>query len=590
VPGRRTDRVERPTVSVVIELGPALAALASTAEGASFGSLLCADVNTLLDRLGLSGEAKVKLALSDSTRPLRVTVNGRVQPYAPDLMRQSWVSVAPADLRDLPVLPARRARRGFPAQWLADYAGTLAARDGSADWNLLFAFVERLALAAIREGPACLLGPAQVDEYATTVAEIAREDLQQLLSILLDLGVTVTDRELVDRLIREGAEIDRPIEDTAEAAFTHLRSHRVEIHVHPGTLEGLLQGLSSDGPRSVYWESIADRLREPFRVLESAFFAAFGFFPPDIVWAPSAAMRQATLAVKINDWLGPPIPAIDRGERLVDASLDELRPIAARAARHPVSGQLRAIVADADRPAVENREITTWGPVDYVALNVFAELSQRAPWLLAMEDVEYQLAELQGSYAVLVSCALAQQSLGELTRVSRALLDEGLSLRDFPGILERLLHYDTVPLDPGDLVLFDDRLPLPGGEPVARWRNYYEFLRKQLKSQLSHKYASDGNRILVHRLDTRLAASLASAVPGDAEAEALRDAVWAGPPHEGHVVLTTDAARAPARALLAPEFPGLPVLASSELRADLQVDEVRRIALRRSGGRGSRAN
>ena len=78
--------------------------------------------------------------------------------------------------------------------------------------------------------------------------------------------------------------------------------------------------------------------------------------------------------------------------------------------------------------------------------------------------------------------------------------------------------------------------------------------------------------------------------PGDdalpqEEIESLRDSIWAhlhglSPSPTGQIVVTTTRARARIRALLAPEFPDLPVLARAELQPGVRIQQIGTIATR----------
>jgi type III secretion protein V len=212
--------------------------------------------------------------------------------------------------------------------------------------------------------------------------------------------------------------------------------------------------------------------------------------------------------------------------------------------------------------------------------------------LLGMEEVEYQLAKLDGlngsgvSSAVVRAC-LACHTLGDLTRILRAFVDERLSIRDLVGILERLLQFDTVSTPDSELFVVDGRLPVPpGAEPG--WQDYYAFVRRHLSPYLSHMHTWHNNTVVAYELDPSLEERAGrpgeDALPQE-EIESLRDSIWAhlhglSPSPTGQIVVTTTRARARIRTLLAPEFPDLPVLARAELRPDVRIQPIGRIAMR----------
>jgi type III secretion protein V len=249
----------------------------------------------------------------------------------------------------------------------------------------------------------------------------------------------------------------------------------------------------------------------------------------------------------------------------------------------------------------------TLGSTDWIVVNVFAEVAAHADQLFGVEDLEYQLARLryqlvrldngedvvvEGSYAHLVDTVLARYSLGDLTRVLRAMTSEGLSIHSLPSILERLLEYDTVSSDPATVVL-DDRLPLAPGTNGG-WQATYASLRRGLRSYISHRFAWAENTVVAYLLEPELEARLATGIQRthgipahplpDEEAEAFRDAVWhelssAGDAATRPVILTAEGVRASVRRLLEAELPDLPVLSYGELRPDVNVQPLARIPL-----------
>jgi FHIPEP family len=580
------------SVPMTIELSRALAPFRRASEAVLCARCLEADLNLLLGRLGIPGRTTVSLGATRSNRPIRVLAHDQVLAYTPSLMLRAWLAVAPSELRLLPAAGAAAAKPRFPAGWLARYARETAAEE-EPDWTLLSAFIERLALHAIMKHPSCLLGPAQLAAWRGGL-ELPLEDaeLAVLLEALLDLGVSVADRQPISQLVREGAAIERPLLDTIEAAFTELRPHRIEIHVHPETLANLIPGSPESDAFTVYAEHVDKGLQGLFRKKEAEFFSTYGFVLPEFVWVPSPGMREGTVAIKIGEWWGLQVPMLPRGMRLVNATVAELGDIEGRPAIHPLTGAHCAVVSDAAKETLEDRGVVTWGPVDFVILIAHADVSRRPGRLLGMEEVEYQLAKLDGlngsgvSSAVVRAC-LACHTLGDLTRMLRAFVDERLSIRDLVGILERLLQFDTVSAPDSELFVVDGRLPVPpGAEPG--WQDYYAFVRRHLSPYLSHMHTWHNNTVVAYELDSSLEERAGrpgeDALPQE-EIESLRDSIWAhlhglSPSPTGQIVVTTTRARARIRTLLAPEFPDLPVLARAELQPGVTIQQIGTIAAR----------
>ena len=595
-------RPHSPLLRIVVEFGEALEPLTRATASAALTRAIEADVAGAMRSLGLAGHAQVELRSAETARPLRLNVNGAVQPYPPALVRRAWIAVAPPELHSR-AAATKQVPPSYPSAWLAEYVKELEDSD-TAGWSLVATVVRRLTLAILLERPSRLLGDSQVRAYARATSLTPRA-VAPALRRLLDLGVSVREQGVVAEIVGKGEEMHRPREDTVEAAFAQLRSHTAELRVHPRTLGVLLEVSPPAEPFSVHAPAVPEQVRASFGELEQMFFTQLGFQLPELRWVPTPSIPEGMLSVKLEEWTGLPIPLVLGEQRIVDAEPEGLPVPTLGTAVHPVTGAARAIVDRSATRELEDAGYTTRGPTDWVVVNVFAEAVAHADQLFGLEDVEYQLARLryqlvrldngdhvvvEGTYPALVDTVLARYSLGDLTRVLRAMISEGLSIHNLPSILERLLEYDTVSSDPAAVVL-DDRLPLVPGTQDG-WQATYASLRRGLRSYISHRFTWAENTVVAYLLEPELEARLAAGIQRthgipthplpDEEAEAFRDAVWqelsaAGNAGAGPVILTTEGARASVRRLLEPELPDLPVLTYAELRPDVNVQPLARI-------------
>jgi hypothetical protein len=576
--------VTNEAIPIRIELGPELVPFARSSEVILLERRLESELEALLEQLGLTSQINVEVREGRSlSRPVRIYVHGSVHPYAPRLLRRAWLAVALPESRDLPDAERREARPGFSTAWLGEYLNPA----NEPDLGRVSMFLQRLVVQAILDRPSCLLGAAQIKEYGRAWAWSPR-GLETLLRTLLDLGVSLADRELVARLLREGERLRRPLDDTIEAAFSELRPQKIEILVHPATLAELVDQEALHGEVSVYDERIDPVRRDLFQDFDHAFYSAFGFLLPSLVWVPSPALAPGMVAVKIGMWRGLPVPMPPEGTRLVLAPSAKLSEVDARPTFDPVSGEQCSLVDDTPelKEQLEER-YTTWGPVDFALVILGSELSDRVGTLVGMEEIEYQLAQLSTEPDRLLTevtfVALKRFSLGDLTRVMRALVSERLSMLDLAGLLERLVQYDTVRVDyevPAPVVL-DERLPTSTagrGQAPANWRLYYAFLRRQLSPYLSYFHGGSERQILAYSVEPRvedLVRQHPDLTLDDELVEAFRDAVlsrFSGlTPNAANVIVTTTEARHSIRDLLAQEFPDLPILAYAELSPDVDL-------------------
>jgi type III secretion protein V len=291
------------------------------------------------------------------------------------------------------------------------------------------------------------------------------------------------------------------------------------------------------------------------------------------------------------------MPGLQPGELLVDAPLGQMEALGLRGgpAMNPADGRLCTIVAEQDRPAVAGAGLVSWTAAEWLALFVAGEIRRMANRHLDIVEVEYKLAQLDEFSPDLVQATLQRYSPADLTVVLRALLSEGLSIRDLPLLLGLLLQYDTIPVDANTTVVLDDRLPVAEastGQPAEEQARYLAFVRQGLKRYLSYHYAKDLVGLAVFRLEpefeaTARAANANAALFDEAEQEAVRDAVWAAIGDEPRRKRTPVLVRGPTtrmavRRLLAPELPDLPIVAQEELLPGIAIRPVSTIDIERS--------
>jgi FHIPEP family len=580
------DRDE-PEIQIELELGPLLAPLAELDLARALARRVESELAGLLEQLGLPGAPHAEVSVAPTTtRPLRIRVNGVLQPYSPHLAARAWLAVAPEELGSAPGARITDGR-GFPAGWLAEL---LEARGSAPDtWRLAAAWAQALAIQVILKRPSCIAGPAQLKAYARK-NDVPSDEAGPLVRGLLDLGVSVHDGGVLARRIEEGLTLDRSRDDTLEAAFADLRAHRIDLLVAPATLAGLLRPTAElSGQLSVYDPRIPEHLTLLFSDLEATFMSAFGLALPDLVWVPSPLLAEGTLVIAMDAWRSLPIPLVRPGERLVNVDPIALGDMSSRSTLHPLTGTACAIVDDAARNRLDSDGQTTWGPVDFVILNLVSELTRRTGRLLGLEEVEQGLAQLvddtrEGDDRLnpVVWEALERYTLGELTRMFRAMLAERLSLANLRTVLEHIVQFDVVSLPDADLRLVDDRLPVnrqPSASDPA-WPLVYAYLRRQLKPYLTREYTWWENTVLAYELSPRVENQIRDADSlREHDAEAVRDALWTAlgqlaPTPFGQIVLTSSLARSAVRELLAAEFPDLPVVARYELKPDVSINIV----------------
>lgn len=532
------------SIPIVVELGAGCAPLARAPRLEVFSERLGGEVDDMLARLGLAGRAAVAVGESESRRAVRVRVHGTLRPYPAGLLQRLWRVIAPDELLEL----AEDAPAGAPADaWFSEYVTRVAGNSEAPDWTLALEVVQRVVRDALWERAGCLVGEDQADAFlrGASLAEDSAIDPAVMLVVLrglADLAVPVVARDRLVLTLERCARKGLSLEDTFEEALVAMRPKRIEILADPDYLGTLTGGKRLDAGA-----------KAAFLSLERELLVGRGVRLPAVELVPTAKLRHGMVAVRVN-------------------------------------GRSSPFAVDTDPPGF-----------DSLMPKLIEEICRRAHFLLDVQEAEIRVGQLQELFPSLAEALIRRLSLGDLTRILRELLREGASTHDLKTIAELLLDFETVPADPQQYVVLDERLPLayrPGrGRPD--WRSRLEFVRRGLAYQLSAAY-SRGGRIDAIVVDPALASGAAARLNGgpgglgEADQEAVRDALWTqverlGAAGSRPVVYTASGGRAAIRELLAPEFPALPVLAAAEIRRGIAVHEVGRIGLPGSVTEAARA-
>lgn len=586
-------------IPITLELGEPLDSLPGLGEIRRFRQTLAADIAQILRRYGLPGTPVVKVRRSKSQRAVRLRLHDRLQPFPPHWMSRLWVSLAVANLHGLPEMPEQTEVAGFPDFWLKVYAYHLSqVENPQPGQDLLLEFLKQLTLEIIQERPSCLLGVAQAQAYLQAAnAEAAQAfdlDVQAqvlpLLRALLDLWLPLYDSIWLLQTLQQRRESPHAVEDVLEMAFVRLRRPHIEIHLHPDYLKQLLPGVSIRQRISVFDPRLGPEVGDLAHTMTDRVYYDLGVRLPDMFLVPSLWVPRQFFQIKINERMRPPMAGLATDEIMANATVEYLqeRSLTGRLARKPTNQERVAImsVADQDKIATLDEPVYTWTPLAYLFFAVLAEVTQAADKLLGLEEVEYELAQLDQDFPDLVQSVLEQYSIETITRVLRGLVKEGVSLQNLPRILERLLLFDTVRAPSEGKLTLDERLPIPywaTAEAEQSWESRMEFVRAGLNRQIIEKCRRDFPSLPVYLLSQntqkRLLAIVREVSRGEKGLEAyetwlenLRDALWSeitasklGADALQFPILTIPELRLPLRRWLEAEFPDLPLISYYEL-------------------------
>jgi type III secretion protein V len=303
--------------------------------------------------------------------------------------------------------------------------------------------------------------------------------------------------------------------------------------------------------------------RDGLRGVRERLLAELGVPAPPVAVRAGAAPGAWALLVDEVPAASGRTPA-DEAVALAAADELALAGIAGTPEPDPLTGRASTRIAAADaRRAAALAEVR--GPLASLLAACEAALARSAHLLVGVQEAQALLDGLEASAPALVREASRQLPPVLLAEVLRRLVEEGVSVRPLRTILEALLEAGGA----------------PRGAPALA-----EAARRALRRHIGHRCAGDGP-LAALLLDPRAEIAVRSALSGEVLAldpqlaAALLDALarevqaHAAPP----VVLASADVRRALRALVAPRFPRVAVLAYEDLPPELPVRPVGRLAL-----------
>ena len=134
----------------------------------------------------------------------------------------------------------------------------------------------------------------------------------------------------------------------------------------------------------------------------------------------------------------------------------------------------------------------TWDEAGVVVLRMTAALKKNAHRFVSLQVVRGMLDQLEGPYPAAVQEVIPRLlGLQEVTEILRRLAEEGISLRNLPGILEILADRARMEKNPVTLT---------------------EEVRAGLCAYITHKYSGGDGSVLVYLVDREIEETVRSAV------------------------------------------------------------------------------
>ncbi|MFQ3535872.1 MAG: FHIPEP family type III secretion protein [Aggregatilineales bacterium] len=496
----------------------------------------------ICDRLGLPAAPSLTLERAALTHGLAALyVEGAPCRHADSLESQLFAAE-----RGLPYVPSPR---DTIAAWLRQHPERMPPFFGAFVQHALSAQADRLltepVLAAYR------------DRLPETLASYPLEALRKLLAPLLALRLCVGRAEVIAEVLQNSA--DEP----SEALLATLRPQQLAIACSEVTLRNLTVSAQANE-------------HELFTVMRDGLFYELGIRLPSLTFAIDDSLPLNQFSLALNDLPSVPWQGLNAEQVLVHAGAEQLRErgIPAEPAYNIASGRRAALAHRADADAIRAEGFHVWTPFGHLVLNVSALLRQHSALLVCQAVAQRMLEQIGLAFPALGQAVQGRITPAALARLLRALLTEGVGVRNVRLILEAILAYDYI-LVPSDYLAFDERLQVSAPPPLEA--GLLAFTRMRLSRQLTQQAARDQTPIPAYLLAPELEAAILGA-PERAQARllsALRAHTAEGVP----ILLTSADVRAAARALIGVELPQVRVLAYQELVPEVAVQPIARLTL-----------
>ncbi|MEM1073733.1 MAG: FHIPEP family type III secretion protein [Pseudomonadota bacterium] len=379
-----------------------------------------------------------------------------------------------------------------------------------------------------------------------------------------------------------------------EAALTAAGSAGAKIELPTSAYNALIDSKTGKHITITNDQKSFDNLLE--MLSEGLFWETGGLFRVDLGSDPDLAENEFRIGV--NDIVGPPRIGLNEDTILINDTSDRLTLLGAEAehAVNPTNLSDAAVVLKSDvaMQIIENMNLSSWGWAEYIVLHVGAILRTNAGAFYTEDVAEYNLERLRVHFPDLVGITKQRFFPETLTGAFRALLDEGISIRNLRAHLEAALEIQgTTSVDQRKNIVFGPEVGSvvpdygPGMAPSQNATLIADHMRSSARDYISHKYTRGQNTLVVYLLDAEIEELLSANVDDPLPIETQQSicaAVRATLDNVGTsltqpVILTTVDVRRRLYQIARHEFPRLAVLSYNELMPNMNIQPVERIAL-----------
>ena len=314
-----------------------------------------------------------------------------------------------------------------------------------------------------------------------------------------------------------------------------------------------------------------------------------------LIYAPPRIKTDSSLVApwfrcEWNDLQLPETRGLTDRQILVDATVERLAQlhVDGEAAVHPVTGKTCAVIDVSQAEIIQQASLESWTWLESLSFCVSGTI-QRAAGAFANRSLydfySLRLGELSPD---LVKCLEDKFAPSFVVRVLRALLEEGISVKNLSAIFDAMLEPRSMTnVDWSKYIVFAPPTggiaPNFGAANLATMTpaNYADIVRPALRRQISNLYTKGTSTMTVFLLDPDLEKRFARRIkPAESMAflAELRTEVQSFRPGPTPPILTTVEIRRRVWRSVFPEFPLVPVVSYQELSPDMNIQPIARIS------------
>jgi type III secretory pathway component EscV len=409
--------------------------------------------------------------------------------------------------------------------------------------------------------------------------EIFRHAFMRLLIDAYALGLRLDRfREMSVRLPEPGS-MNEWI-DAFEACVASASFGTVRLTVGADQFSALQASNRQSDPRQS-WDGLLERTSDEI-------FDQLGLVYPTPRVETDSSLRSPWFRCDWNDLTLPQVRGLTEQQILVNDTVARLTLLNVKGeeAVHPVTGEESAIVDASYTEVMLQAGLLTWTWLEYMGLYLSGTIRRAANAFVSRQLYDLYSLRLREFAPILLECLEARFRPPFVTQVIRALVADGISVKNLPEVFRAMLELRALMDDEfNKYIVFTPPTGGVGPSLASKLtemtpRNYADWVRMALKRHISHLYAR-GSTLIVYLLtpdaEKRFARGLTEA-ERRAFLKAAGEEIGSLPPTaQMPVVLTTVEVRHTVWRTMFPEFPRIVVVSYQELSPDLNIQPIARI-------------